>query len=82
MADSGTFDVTPEQWIRVKSAVLAKTSIAITTDSGEASAKGLTISWNYADGKLLITVLKHAWYDPSLETIDADISDMIADATA
>jgi hypothetical protein len=34
MADSGTFDVTPEQWIRVKSAVLAKTSIAITADSG------------------------------------------------
>jgi len=67
------------KWQRIKAAVLAKTGITIGADTGEAGAKGLTIQWHYmfATNELDIALVKREWFDPSEETIDTDIAELV-----
>jgi hypothetical protein len=64
------------KWERIKAAVKAKSGITISADTGQASAKGITISWAYdaATIELTITLIKESWYDPSATEIDTDIA--------
>jgi hypothetical protein len=67
--------IAPDRFARICADIKAKTGIEIAQDAGEASAKGITISWAYERAKqdLTIQVLKRAWFDPSEDTIDQDI---------
>jgi hypothetical protein len=72
-------DVSPAKWDEIKAKVQSEAGITISSDSGEAQAKGITISWNY-DGSstLVITVEDTSWYDPSEASIDQQIQAWIA----
>jgi hypothetical protein len=67
--------ITPDHFVRICADIKAKTGIDIAQDAGEASAKGITISWKYdrAAQDLSIQTLKRSWFDPSEDTIDNDI---------
>lgn len=80
LADSQTFtNIDAAKWECIKAAVKDKAGISITTDTGVASAKGITISWTYASAAetLLISLVKRSFYDPSETTIDQDIATWI-----
>jgi hypothetical protein len=68
--------ITPDHFVRICADIKAKTGIEIDKDAGEASAKGITISWKYdrTTQGLTIQTLKRSWFDPSEDTIDNDIS--------
>lgn len=81
--DSQTFsNIDPAKWQRIQASVKAKAGIDITTDTGIASAKGITISWTYTatTETLLISLVKRSFYDPPEATIDTDIAQWIAQA--
>jgi hypothetical protein len=81
--DSQTFsNIDAAKWQRIQASVKSKASIDITTDTGIASAKGVTISWTYtlAIENLLISLVKRSFYDPSQATIDTDIAQWISAA--
>lgn len=61
---------------RIKDSVLNKGGIAIISNTGSASAKGVTISWVYSPdtGTLLVNVDKRSWFDPSEDSIEQDIT--------
>jgi hypothetical protein len=64
------------KWERAKAAVKLNAGIDIASDTGSASAKGITLIWVY-DAKaraLVVTLAKRSWYDPSTEEIEADIA--------
>lgn len=76
MPDTQTFpNIDAAKWARIQDAVKEKAGIDISADFGVASAKGITISWNYAAATktLVIKLVKRSFYDPSADTIDADI---------
>lgn len=81
--DCQTFtNIDAAKWLRIQASVKAKAGIDITTDTGIASAKGITISWTYtqATEALLISLVKRSFFDPSEQTIDTDIAQWIASA--
>ena len=65
--DPQTFDgVSPQGWATMKDEVRRQLGIALAADSGEASEKGFTISWNYdgAAQRLTITCLDKPFFVP------------------
>ena len=82
MADTHEFlNVDAEKWERIK-AKLAIQGVTVDADQGDASHKGIELSWSYnpALEYLKITLVKRAFYDPSTATIDADIEQWISAA--
>jgi hypothetical protein len=78
-----TYDgITPTQFAAIAAAVKSKTGIPVSGDVGQASGKGITISWNYDPQAqtLVLTPLKRAWYDPSEATIDLDLDALVKGA--
>lgn len=76
MPDTQTFpNIDAAKWARIKAAVKDKAGIDISADFGVASAKGITISWNYVPAiqVLVIKLVKRSFYDPSADTIDTEI---------
>ena len=73
-------DITPERFAAIAAAVQEKAGITISGNVGEASKKGITIAWNYdpAQQVLTLTLEKREWYDPSEQTIDADLDQLVA----
>lgn len=59
--------ITPTAFIALKEKVAAKLGITITTDSGQDTAQGFTVSWDYdsAEQELTIQVLSKPWYVPA-----------------
>jgi hypothetical protein len=43
----------------------------------ESSTKGVTVAYGYDNGVLTVAVEKRAWYDPSVDTLDQDITQAI-----
>lgn len=83
MANEQVFqNIDAAKWQRIIASVQAKSGIAIGSDEGQDSAKGITISWLYnpASLELDITLVKESWYDPSAEEIDTDIQQWISAA--
>lgn len=80
MPDTQIFaSIDAAKWDRIQAAVKAKAGIDISSDFGVASAKGITISWNYVPvaENLVIRLVKRSFYDPSSDTIDIDIAQWI-----
>jgi hypothetical protein len=67
--------IAPDRFERICADIKAKTGIVIAQDEGEASAKGITISWKYDRAKQDLTVqtLKRSWFDPPEDQIDQKI---------
>lgn len=83
MADSQSFsNVDAAKWERIKGQIKEKVGVTITTDSGRSSAKGITISWAYSPSSTVLVVIleKRSFYDPSEQTIDKAIADLVANA--
>lgn len=83
MPDTQTFlNIDAAKWARIHASVKAKAGIDISSDFGVASAKGITISWNYAPATeiLVIKLVKREWIDPSANDIDTDILQWIDEA--
>lgn len=70
------------KWERIIAAVKDKTGIIITSNVGNGSAKGITISWIYSpiELELSVTLLKRSFYDPSEGEIDTDLKTWIGQA--
>lgn len=72
--------VTSAQWQAIKAAIQQQTGIALQNDSGEESAKGITLAYEY-DGPtqtLTVTVAHREWFDPSVADIEAKLAAFIA----
>lgn len=71
--------VTSEQWKAIKDKVLSEAGVVMAGDSGSASAKGITIGWDYVEQtqQLTVTLINRQWFDPSPETIEQKISDVV-----
>lgn len=67
--------IAPDRFDRIRADIKAKTGIDIAQDAGEASAKGITISWKYEEAakSLTITTVKRSWFDPPEDVIDQKI---------
>ena len=79
MADIQVFqNVDAAKWQRIKDLLIAKVNIAVTTDEGEAEAKGFDIAWKYDPVALTLetTLEKHPWFEPA-SVIDADMKQWI-----
>lgn len=82
MADTQTFqNVDAAKWQRIKDALIAKANITITSDAGEAEAKGIDIAWEYNPIALtlVVTLEKHPFLEPA-SLIDKEIAEAIASA--
>lgn len=71
-------NVSPVRWAIIKSAVQAKTDIAVTSDSGTASSKGVTLRWSYIPNTLEVQVMDRKFYDPSESDLEADIAAIVS----
>jgi hypothetical protein len=83
MQDTHQFSgIDAAKWTRIKDQVKAKVGVTISGDVGEASSKGIEISWSYnaTTLNLTITVVKTSWYDPSISVIDTNIEQLVASA--
>ena len=83
MAESQTFPgIDSVKWDKIRLKVMKETGIAITSNLGSGSAKGITLSWSYSpDSKILVTTLvKRAWFDPSETEIETDLAALISAA--
>lgn len=67
------------KWGRIVAQVQTKVGITITSDIGDAAAKGIELSWSFnrQTGDLAITLVKRSWFDPSEQVIDDDIKTWI-----
>jgi hypothetical protein len=73
-------NIAPDRFDRIAAAVQARTGIAVSGDVGEASAKGITISWTYYPQTQTLTVTlvrRIPLIDPSQATILADIDALV-----
>lgn len=68
-------NITLPKWHRICDQVHDKTGITISNLSGQASAKGLTVAWDYNSDNLRLTLslVHRSWYDPSTDNIDTQI---------
>jgi hypothetical protein len=83
VADTQTFtSIDAAKWQRIKDSLHSKTGIAIDSDEGTKGAKGVSISWTYNPSslELMVTLLSRKFYDPSAESIDHDIAELVANA--
>ena len=80
--DPQTFDqVTPQAWTLMQSEVQRQLGITLTTNSGEASAKGFTVGWTYdpAAQALTITCLDKPFFVPC-GVINAQVAKAVDEA--
>jgi hypothetical protein len=75
-------NVDAAKWQRVKDQLVAKANITIASDTGQAEARGIDISWSYdaTAATLTVTLVSREWFDPSEQVIDTDISQWITAA--
>jgi hypothetical protein len=75
-------NVDAAKWERIKAAVKAKVGITVSSDIGDAQAKGIELSWTYnaATLDLAVALLKRSWYDPSEGEIDTDLKAWVGGA--
>jgi hypothetical protein len=75
-------NIDPSKWARVIDAIKKETGITISTSTGVASGKGITINWTYSPDTetLVVDLVDRKFYDPSEQTIDQKIATLIADA--
>lgn len=79
MADTLTFnDVDATKWAAIKNVVKEKAGLDIQSDAGADKVKGITFAWNY-DGTstLKLTIEDTSWYDPSVSSIESQLSSWI-----
>lgn len=71
---------TPEQWVTAQALIKDKTGIVLEGDAGQSSSKGVTLRYAYTSGNqtLEVQLMNRAFYDPSAETIEADIAQAIS----
>ena len=80
-----TYRLTLDQWQQAKALVQEKLGLALTEDGGrhESAAKGITFDYTVARNEtagtvvLTLQVEKRSWYDPSVDTIDQDVTQAI-----
>lgn len=80
MQDTHQFSgIDAAKWQRIQAQVKAKVGVDVTGDVGDATAKGIELSWSYnaTTLDLSITLVKRTWFDPSQSEIDADIASWI-----
>lgn len=83
MADTQEFsNIDAAKWQRIKDAIKDKTGIAIDSNTGTQGAKGVSITWTYNPVRLdlTVTLLSRKFFDPSADTIDHDIAEMVSNA--
>jgi hypothetical protein len=70
------------KWDRIKAAVKDKAGIDISANTGQATAKGITLSWAYdqSTSNLTVNLVKRSWFDPSSDVIESDLADMVKSA--
>ena len=81
--DPQTFNgVSPEGWAAMKEEARRQLGISLAADSGEASEKGFTISWNYdgAAQRLTITCLDKPFFVPC-GTVNSQIAKLVANVS-
>lgn len=76
-----TFSLTPDQWGQAKALVKQKLGLSLVGDSGQADKLGVTVHFEYADNHLAVYVVKRGLFDPSVSTIDQDITTAIESIT-
>lgn len=80
MQDTHQFSgIDAAKWQRIKDQVKAKVGVDISSDVGDATAKGIELSWSYnaATLDLSIALVKREWFDPSQTEIDTDLDTWI-----
>lgn len=83
MADVQQFPaIDAAKWQRIKDAARAKIGVVLAADIGDASAKGIELSWSYNAQTLdlTVTLVKRSWFDPNAAEIDTDIATWIGAA--
>jgi hypothetical protein len=81
--DTQTFqNVDAGKWERIKAAVKSKLGITISSDDGQAKAKGITLGWIYLpqSTSLAVSLIGREFFDPDAPTIDTDIATWIGAA--
>ena len=70
-------NITPARWQEICTAVSAK-GFTITGNSGSGSKSGVTIQYTYVpDSQLLELVISREWYDPSIQSIEAELTALV-----
>src|ERR1700748_416997 len=75
-------NVDAAKWQRIKDQLIGKAGITITSDIGEAEAKGLDVAWKYDAIALTldVTPISRKFWDPSEAVIDTDLVQWIGAA--
>jgi hypothetical protein len=73
-------NITPDKWLKFQT-MASQNNIPLTGDSGQASQKGFTFSWQYdaTSATLIIQCLEHPFWAPC-DTINSKVLDLIEDA--
>ncbi|HEX3464259.1 MAG TPA: hypothetical protein VHS78_09465 [Candidatus Elarobacter sp.] len=82
--DPQTFDqITPQVWTYIQSEIQRQLGITVTSNSGEASAKGFTVGWTYdpAAQALTVTCLDKPFFVPC-GVINGQVAKAIDEARA
>lgn len=82
MNDTLTFALTSDQWAAAKALLVQRLGLRLAGDSGQVESKGVVVHYEYAQGQLACYVVKREFFDPSVTTIDQDITAALATITA
>jgi hypothetical protein len=70
-------NVTPDQFAKICEQAETQTGIVVTGNDSSASKLGVSIAWKYDGSSILIFVINRGMLDPSMQTIESKLFDLV-----